>query len=76
METNEVLELVAAEVHDEWMRGKRAKGITSRPSESGEEQMVPYAQLSEAVKDLDRGSVRATLDALKRCGFELTKAVS
>jgi hypothetical protein len=58
------LETVSAAVHDKWMESKRAKGITSRKSEAGEELIVPYRELSEAAKDLDRGSVKAVLDAI------------
>jgi hypothetical protein len=46
------------------MESKRARGVDSRKSETGEELMVPYQQLSEPAKDLDRGSVRAVLLAI------------
>lgn len=59
------IELVSAEVHQSWMESKIAKGITSRKSETGEELMVPYDQLSEAAKDLDRGSVKAVYAAIE-----------
>jgi hypothetical protein len=58
------IELVAAEVHAQWMTTKRSQGITSRKAEDGEELMVPYKQLSEKAKELDRGSVRAVYDVL------------
>jgi hypothetical protein len=61
------VEKVAAKVHEAWMAGKRAKGITSRKSESGEELMVPYEQLSEGAKDLDRQSVLAVYRAIEEC---------
>lgn len=60
------IELVAAEVHAAWMASKRAQGIGSRLSETGEELMVPYAQLSEAAKELDRATVRAVYAAIER----------
>jgi hypothetical protein len=60
------IELVSAEVHAAWMETKRAQGIRSRLSETGEELMVPYEQLSEAAKDLDRGTVRAVYAAIER----------
>ncbi len=60
------IESVAAEVHAAWMESKRAQGIASRRSESGEELMVPYAQLSEAAKELDRATVRAVYAAIAR----------
>ena len=61
------IETVSAEVHEAWMLGKRANGWTTRKSEEGEELMVPYADLSEAAKDLDRNTVRAVYLAIKRC---------
>lgn len=65
---DQLVEEISAAVHEEWMKNKRLKGVTSRPSETGEELMVPYDQLSEAAKDLDRGSVRAVLTALFASG--------
>jgi hypothetical protein len=65
------LERIAERVHLAWMRAKQAQGVTSRPSATGEEQMVPYAQLSEEAKDLNRGSVRAVLEAIDELGGEV-----
>ena len=59
------IEAVAAKVHEAWMQAKLAQGIKSRKSESGEELMVDYSQLSEAAKELDRGSVRAVYAAIE-----------
>lgn len=70
----ETIEQIAEAVHLAWMNTKRAQGVTSRPSEWGEEQMVPYGELSERAKDLDRGTVCAVLDALPVAGFELRRA--
>lgn len=59
------LELVAAAVHAAWMEQKRAKGITSAPSQStGEEQLRPYAELSNEVQEYDRATVRAVYAAI------------
>lgn len=60
-----LVETLSSAVHGAWMRTKVSQGIVSRRSESGEELMVPYVDLSEAAKDLDRGSVRAVLDAIR-----------
>lgn len=60
------IETVAADIHDAWMAQKRAQGITSRKSETGEELMVPYDQLSEPAKELDRAGVRAVYAAIQR----------
>jgi len=57
------VEMLAALVHDAWIKSKQAQGTTARSSEWGEPLMVPYDALSERAKDLDRGTVRAVLDA-------------
>ena len=59
------IEKVAAKVHEAWMEERRKQGFTSVPSViTGEEQMRPYAELSEAVKDYDRATVRAVYAAI------------
>lgn len=59
------IEVVSAKVHEAWMESKRAQGVTSRQSEKGEELMVPYEQLSETAKELDRATVRAVYAAIR-----------
>lgn len=59
------IEIVSSKVHEAWMESKRRTGVESRKSESGEELMVPYEQLSDAAKDLDRGTVRAVYAAIE-----------
>ncbi|HJX90701.1 MAG TPA: RyR domain-containing protein [Pyrinomonadaceae bacterium] len=59
------IEAVAEKVHDAWMQSKQKQGVTNRKSESGEELMVPYSDLSEQAKELDRGSVRAVYAAIE-----------
>ena len=44
----ELVEILAAKSHHGYMLGKRATGTESRLTESGEEVMVPFEQLSEA----------------------------
>lgn len=59
------VEVVAAEVHAAWVRSKHAQGVTSRRAEDGEELMVPYADLSEPQKDMDRALVRTVYAAIE-----------
>lgn len=60
------IEIVSAQVHDAWMALKRDAGVTSRKLDTtGEELMVPYAQLSEQAKELDRGTVRTVYAAIE-----------
>ena len=61
---DKLVEQVSARVHEAWMETKRSKGVTTRLSESGEELMVPYANLSEDAKDLDRNSLRVILETV------------
>jgi len=61
------VERVSDLVHEAWMDGKRAKGVSSRKSENGEELMVPYEQLSEPQKDQDRSTVKAVYAAIRSC---------
>lgn len=60
------IETVAEKVHEAWMQSKQKQGVTSRKSESGEELMVPYSELSEQAKELDRDSVRAVYVAIEQ----------
>jgi len=59
------LELVAEKVHESWLLTKRSQGVISRLSETGEELMVPYSQLSEPAKELDRMTVRTVYAAIE-----------
>jgi hypothetical protein len=60
------VEKVAAEVHLAWIESKKEQGFSSRKSEDDEELMVPYKQLSEKQKDLDRNTVKAVYAAIKK----------
>jgi hypothetical protein len=64
------IETVAAKVHEAWMNSKKAQGVTSRRSEEGEELMIPYDQLSETAKELDRATVRAVYAAIQEAQQE------
>jgi hypothetical protein len=59
------IEIVAAKVHEAWAESKKAQGFTTRKSEKGEELMIPYEQLSEEAKELDRSVVRAVYAAIE-----------
>lgn len=72
-ESPSLVEELAEAVHEAWMVSKRAQGVTSRRSETGEELMVPYGVLSEAAKDLDRSTVRAVLDAIERRRYAIVE---
>ena len=58
------VEITAAKVHEAWIDSKLKAGIASRKLETGEELMVPYEQLSEQAKDLDRTTVLTVYNAI------------
>jgi hypothetical protein len=64
------IETVAAIVHRAWIETKQQHGITSRKSIEGIEQMVPYGDLPEHLKELDRSTVRAVYAAIERATQE------
>jgi hypothetical protein len=60
------IEKAAAAVHDEWMKNQKKAGHTEHKSPDGKEDyMVPYDELKDKSKKLDRDAVKATIDALK-----------
>lgn len=64
----DLIEKLSEAAHAGWMEGKRAQGIKSRLSEWGEEFMVPYSEMSERAKDIDRAAVRSVIDAIRALG--------
>lgn len=63
------IERISDAVHDAWMQEHLEKGVTSVKSRSdGEEFMVPYEQLSEHAKEMDRITVRTVIAAAIREG--------
>jgi hypothetical protein len=59
------IELVAAKVHEAWVETKLAQGVTSRLSSDGVEQMIPYNDLPDHLKELDRATVKAVYAAIQ-----------
>jgi hypothetical protein len=57
---------VAARVHAAWVEEKRAAGVTSRPSGlTGQEQLVPFADLAEEDKESNRMMIRTVYKAIQ-----------
>jgi hypothetical protein len=72
---DELVELLAAKSHEGYVTGKRASGSTSRLTESGEEAMVPFEQLSESSKNISRAAARAVVDGLAELGAPVGELV-
>lgn len=59
-----LLEQCSEAAHNEWLAEKRRRGVTTWPNERGFEQMVPYADCPEDVKEFDRIVVGAIMRVL------------
>lgn len=73
MDRKALLERCAEAAHNEWMAEKQRRGVTTWPNEDGIEQMVPYHELSEEIKDFDRIVVGAIIRVLEN--HNLTRAI-
>lgn len=67
----DLVDEIAADVHEAWVAHQRSLGHLSRLSPTGEQLMVPYNWLSEAAKELDRVTVRQVLYSLRLRGVEV-----
>lgn len=52
------LETVAEAVHNAWWKEKKKQGVTDHPD------MIPYSDLTEDVKEYDRVTANATIEAM------------
>lgn len=64
-----LLEACAEAAHNVWMDEKKRRGVTTWPNELGDEQLVPYDQLAESVKEFDRIVIRGIMSILKEHGL-------
>ncbi len=73
--TNEEIEAMAALAHEHWMAERRRAGWRSGPQRDAERKitpyLIPYAELTEDVKEWDRQAVRAIPEVLAAAGLEV-----
>lgn len=76
-ELNELVEMIAENVHDVWAQSRMEQGWTY-----GEERddvlkhhpcLVPYEDLPEVEKDYDRDTAMGTLRLIVKSGFRISK---
>ena len=69
MEEKKLIELLSEKVHNAWMKEKEAQGFSYGKDYDKENKkhpdMLPYNELKEEVKEYDRATVRAVLQAQK-----------
>jgi hypothetical protein len=63
-----VLEVIADKVHEGWMTKKKSQGFKEYYSSKGEDLFVPYTELSEEQKDLDRATARSVIEGIEEAG--------
>lgn len=75
--SKKVYEEVAASVHDAWVKEKLKEGWKSSDhrdlKKKLDNRLVPYDELSEDDKKYDRITAQATVKALKKAGYIITK---
>lgn len=71
----EILEPLAAKVHEAWVQQRKAEGWTWGKVHNGDLKqhpcLVEYAQLPESEKELDRRTARTSIQGLLDSGFEI-----
>ncbi len=76
----ELVERLALNAHEEWARQRLAEGWVFGPTRDDRARthpcLVPYQQLPEAEKAYDRLMVEATLKAVVKLGYVISKVRS
>ncbi|SCJ46273.1 RyR domain [uncultured Clostridium sp.] len=71
------IEDVARNIHEVWAQGRMAEGWRYGQEYDGERKLhpslIPYEQLPESEKDVDRATVTQTVKMLLKMGYEIKK---
>lgn len=74
----DLTEKLAENAHDHWACMRIADGWTYGPRRDDEAKkhpnLVPYSELSESDKDLDRNTAMETIKAMLALGYEIKKS--
>ena len=77
MEENELIELLSEKVHNAWMKEKEMQGFSYGKEYDKEKKkhldMLPYNELKEEVKEYDRATVKAVIQAQKELSADANK---
>lgn len=73
----ELVEALAAGVHEEWMQGRLQEGWVLGPRRDDRLKthpcLVPYEELPESEKEYDRRTALKTLETICRLGFRVVR---
>ena len=76
-ELNELVELMAKNVHEVWAKSRIEQGWTYGPVRDDANRnnpcLVPYEELPEIEKDYDRNTALETLKLIMSVGFEIRR---
>ena len=76
-EMNQLVELLAKNVHEVWAKSRFVQGWVYGPKRSDELKthpcLVPYEELPEFEKQYDRDTALGTLKLIKKLGFLISK---
>ena len=77
IELNELREAIAENAHDLWAQDRISQGWKYGPERDDIKKetpcMVPYSELSEEEKDIDRSMAMKTLKLLYKLGYDIVK---
>ena len=76
-ELNELVEMMAKNVHEVWAQSRISQGWTYGPERNDTLKhhpcLVPYEELPEVEKDYDRDTALGTLKLIIKAGFKISK---
>ncbi len=79
-ELNQLVEVMAKNVHEVWAAARMTEGWTYGVQRSEEARthpgLVPYEKLSESEKEYDRRTAVTTLKLIRKMGFEIKREVT
>jgi hypothetical protein len=74
----ELTELLARHVHETWVRMRLDEGWTFGPKRDDDRRehpsLIPYAELPDIEKEIDRQVTLATLKAMIALGFDISRS--
>ena len=74
---NELMELIAENVHENWAQARIKEGWTYGPLKSDRQKttplLIPYADLPESETQYDRLTAMETLRTILKLGYKITK---
>lgn len=75
-ELEEAIEPISKNIHEVWAEGRLSEGWnngTKQDKTKRHPSIVPYEELPESEKDVDRNTVTQTIKCLIHMGFQITK---